>query len=211
MKSHRTRDWYDRVILPHVLDCACGIEPVRKQREKVVPKAEGEVLELGIGTGRNLPYYDRARVRRIVGVDPAVQMHPLAKRRARESGLDIEIVGLPAQRLPLADASFDTVVCTFTLCSIADPAAALAEVLRVMRPGGRFLFAEHGLAPDASVQRWQRKLQPYWGPIAGDCRLDVDVPSVLRAAGFDARIEARYLPGPRFASYHYWGEARSAC
>lgn len=199
--------WYERVVLPRLLDLACGVKPVRRQRLKVVPKAGGEVLELGIGTGLNLPHYDRARLRRLVGVDPALQMHALAHRRARESGIEVELVGLSAEQLPLPDASFDCVVCTYTLCSIPDPAAALGEVHRVLRPGGRLLFSEHGLAPDESVRRWQHRLQPLWGPIAGGCRLSVDVPALLCSAGFDARIESRYLPGPRFASYHYWGEA----
>lgn len=204
---NETVPFYDRVILPRLLDIACGVKPVRRQRDKIVPRAEGEVLELGIGTGLNLPHYDRSRLRRLVGVDPALQMHALAKRRAEASGIDVELVGLSAERLPLPDASFDCVVCTYTLCSIPDPLLALTEVRRVLRPGGRLLFSEHGIAPDESVRRWQRKLQPLWGPIAGGCCLSVDVPALIQSAGFDVRVEARYLPGPRFASYHYWGQA----
>ncbi|HOW50221.1 MAG TPA: class I SAM-dependent methyltransferase [Rubrivivax sp.] len=203
-------NWYERVLLPRLLDLACGTRPVRRQRAKVVPQAEGEVLEVGIGTGLNLPFYDRARVRRIVGVDPALQMHPLALRRVAATGISVELVGLSAERLPLQDLSFDTVVCTYALCSIPDAPAALAEVRRVLRPGGRLLFCEHGRAPDESVRRWQHRLQPLWGPLAGGCRLDVDVPALLTAAGFDAAVESRYLPGPRFASYHYWGVATVA-
>lgn len=199
--------WYDRVLLPHLLDLACGVKPVRRQRQKVVPLAQGDVLELGIGTGLNLPFYDRAHVRRIVGVDPALQMHALARKRMQACGLPVELVGLSAERLPLPDASFDCVVCTYTLCSIPDARAALEEARRVLRPGGRLLFSEHGLAPDAAVRRWQTRLQPVWGRIAGGCRLSVDVPALLRSAGFSARIESQYIPGPRFASYHYWGEA----
>ncbi len=202
-----TPNWYERHLLPHLLELACGVKPIRRQRQKVLPLAHGDVLEVGIGTGLNVPFYDKARVRRIVGVDPAVQMHPLALRRVKAAGLDVELVGLSAEKLPLPDASFDSVVCTYTLCSIPNAPNALAEVRRVLRPGGKFLFSEHGLAPDESVRRWQRRLQPVWGPLAGGCQLSVDIPELLRAAGFEVKVESRYIPGPRFASYHYWGEA----
>jgi SAM-dependent methyltransferase len=203
-------NWYDRYVLPRVLDLACGARPISRQRQKVVPRAAGDVLEVGIGTALNAPFYDKARVRRIVGVDPALQMHPLALRRIRAAGLAVELVGLSAEKLPLADQSFDSVVCTYALCSIPHPATALAEIRRVLRPGGKLLFSEHGLAPDESVRRWQRRLQPLWGRLGGGCNLSQDVPAVLAAAGFEVQIESRYLPGPRFASYHYWGEAMVA-
>jgi len=199
--------WYDRYVLPRILDLACGVKPIREQRQKVVPLATGEVLEIGIGTALNAPFYEKARVRRIVGVDPALQMHALALRRIKAAGLEVELLGLSAEKLPLKDQTFDTVVCTYTLCSIPDPVRALAEIRRVLRPGGKLLFSEHGLAPDESVRRWQRRLQPIWGPLAGGCSLSLDVPAVLEAAGFKTKTESRYIPGPRFASYHYWGEA----
>lgn len=203
-------NWYDRHLLPRLVDLACGGKPIRRQREKVVPQAEGEVLEVGIGTGLNMPFYQRARVRRIVGVDPALQMHPLALRRIRAAGLPVELVGLSAERLPLPDASFDCVVCTYTLCTIPAPVGALRELARVLRPGGRLLFSEHGRAPDEAVRRWQARVQPLWGPLAGGCQLGRDIPALLEAGGFRAEVQSRYLPGPRFASYHYWGEARVA-
>lgn len=202
--------WYDRYVLPRILDIACGAKPISKQRQKVVPLATGDVLEIGIGTALNAPFYEKARIRRIVGVDPALQMHPLALRRIRAAGLDVELVGLSAERLPLEARTFDSVVCTYTLCSIPDPAGALAEIRRVLRPGGKLLFSEHGLAPDESVRRWQRRLQPIWGPLGGGCNLSLNIPAVLEAAGFKSRTESRYIPGPRFASYHYWGEATVA-
>ena len=199
--------WYERHLLPRLLDLACGGKPIRRQREKVVPQAEGEVLEVGIGTGLNMPFYQRARVRRIVGVDPALQMHPLALRRIQAARLPVELVGLSAERLPLADASFDCVVCTYTLCTIPEPVTALRELARVLRPGGRLLFSEHGRAPDESVRRWQQRLQPLWTPLAGGCQLGRDIPALLAEGGFRAQVQSRYIPGPRFASYHYWGEA----
>lgn len=202
--------WYDRYVLPRILDITCGVKPIRKQRQKVVPLATGDVLEIGIGTALNAPFYDKARIRRIVGVEPALQMHPIALRRIKSAGLDVELVGLSAEKLPLADQTFDSVICTYTLCSIPNPAHALAEIRRVLRPGGKLLFSEHGLAPDESVRRWQRRLQPIWGPLGGGCSLSLDVPAVLLAAGFKTKTEASYIPGPRFASYHYWGEATVA-
>jgi len=201
------KDWYERVVLPHVIDLACGVKPIQQQREKVVPLATGRVLEAGIGTGLNLPFYDRSRVQSIVGVDPALAMHPLALRRIRQTGLSVKLVGLSAEALPLNDQSFDTIVCTYTLCSIPDPVAALAEMRRVLAPGGRFLFSEHGMAPDESVRRWQRRLQPVWGKIAGGCQLGRDIPGLLKEVGFRPTVQSMYIPGPRFASYHYWGEA----
>mgnify|MGYP000949365318 CR=1 FL=1 len=140
-------NWYERYLLPRLLDWSCGVKPIRRQRQKVVPRAEGDVLEVGIGTALNAPFYDKARVRRIVGVDPAQQMHPMALRRIREAGLTVELVGLSAERLPLEDASFDSVVCTYTLCSIPEPARALAEIRRVLRPGGKLLFSDLSVDP----------------------------------------------------------------
>jgi SAM-dependent methyltransferase len=117
------------------------------------------------------------------------------------------MVGLSAEALPLPDRSFDTIVCTYTLCTIPAPDSALAEMHRVLAPGGKLLFSEHGRAPDESVRRWQQRLQPLWGPLAGGCQLGRDIPGLLRAAGFQLDVQSMYLPGPRFASYHYWGEA----
>ena len=204
-----SENWYDRHILPYLIDLACGIGPVGRQREKVVPQARGRVLEIGIGTGRNMPYYDRSRVSQIVGVDPALRMHHLAEKRIRQTGLPVELIGLSAEKLPVADASFDTVVCTYTLCTIPDPLAALAEMKRVLVPGGRLLFSEHGVAPDADVARWQARLQPLWKPLAGGCHLNRDIPLLLKEAGFQTQLESSYIPGPRVVSYHYWGQAQA--
>jgi len=184
------------------------MKPIRRQREKVVPLASGRVLEVGIGTGLNLRHYDKSRVSAIVGVDPAAEMHPLAAKRIARAGLDVRLLALSAERIPLEDASFDTVVATYTLCSIPDAVAALREMRRVLKPGGRLLFCEHGRAPDASVRRWQERLQPYWGPLAGGCHLGRDIPALLVEAGFACpQLQSMYLPGPRALSYNYWGEA----
>jgi ubiquinone/menaquinone biosynthesis C-methylase UbiE len=203
-----SESWYDRNILPYVIDLACGLKAVRRQRDKVVPRAEGRVLEIGIGTGLNMPHYDKTRIGRIVGVDPALQMHRLAQKRIRKAGLDVELIGLSAERLPLPDASFDTVVLTYTLCSIPDPVAALREMRRVLKAGGRLLFCEHGVAPDAGVRRWQDRLTPTWKRFSGGCHLNRDVPALLKEGGFAVReMETMYLPGPRPMTFNYWGAA----
>ena len=203
-------NWYDRHLLPYLIDMACGSPMVQKQRSQLVPKAQGRVLEVGMGTGRNLPFYDRSRITRLVGVDPALQMHRLAQKRSREAGIAVELMGLSAEQLPTADASFDTVVCTYTLCSIPDAVQALREMRRVLVPGGKLLFCEHGRAPDENVRRWQDRLQPLWGPLAGGCHLGRDIPALLDAAGFSATTASAYLPGPRPMTFHYWGEAQAA-
>lgn len=201
---------YDRYVLPYLIDIACGLPMVQAQRRQLVPKAHGRVLEIGMGTGRNLPFYDRSRVSRLVGVDPALQMHRLAQKRSRAAGIAVELMGLSAEQLPTPDASFDTVVCTYTLCSIPDAAQALREMRRVLVPGGKLLFCEHGLAPDENVRRWQDRLQPLWGPLAGGCQLGRDIPGLLDAAGFAATTQTAYLAGPRPVTFHYWGEAQAA-
>ena len=201
-------NWYQRHILPTALDLACGLPMIGRMRQLVVPRAQGRVLEVGIGTGLNLRYYDRCRVTHITGLDPALQLHPLAQERIAQAGLPGDLVGLSAEKIPLPDASFDTVLLTYTLCTIPDPQAALLEMKRVLAPTGKLLFCEHGRAPDASVQRWQERLQPLWGPLAGGCHLGRDIPALLRAAGFTLPdLQTRYLSGPRPFTFHYWGEA----
>ena len=153
-------------------------------------------------------HYDRAKVWKITGLDPALQMHRLASKRIAQAALDVELVALSAEQIPLDDASFDCVVVTYTLCSIPDPAAALKEMRRVLKAGGRLLFCEHGRAPDERVRRWQDRLNPYWGKIAGGCHLNRDIPALIGAAGFTCRdLQTMYLPGPRPLTYNYWGEA----
>ena len=200
-------NWYDRHLLPYLLDLACGVKPIRRQRQKVVPLAQGRVLEVGIGTGLNLPFYDRSRVTTIVGVDPALRLHRLALARSRQAGIDVRLVGLSAEKLPVDDGSFESVVCTYTLCTIPDPVAALREMRRALVPGGKLFFSEHGRSPDAGVLRWQTRLQPWWSKLAGGCQLDRDIPALLVQAGFSPEVQSRYLPGPKILSFHYWGEA----
>lgn len=202
--------WYERHVLPWLLDFACGLPVVAAQRRQVIPQAAGRVLEIGIGTGLNLPFYDTRKVHALVGIDPAEQMHRLARRRSERAGLPVELHALSADRLPLASASFDCVVCTFTLCTVPDPLAALAEMRRVLRPAGTLLLAEHGLAPQPRVARWQQRLEPAWSRVAGGCHLTRDVPRLLAEAGFNAQVESGYFARPRVLGYGYWGSATVA-
>jgi ubiquinone/menaquinone biosynthesis C-methylase UbiE len=203
------KSWYERHLLPTALDFACGMPMIGRMRQLVVPQARGRVLEVGIGTGLNMRYYDKSHVTHITGLDPALQLHALARERIAKAGLPVELVGLSAEKIPLPDAIFDTVVITYTLCTIPDAHSALLEMRRVLKPTGKLLFCEHGRAPDASVRRWQEKLQPIWGPLAGGCHLGRDIPELLTAAGFVLTDpQTRYLPGPRPFTFHYWGEAQ---
>jgi ubiquinone/menaquinone biosynthesis C-methylase UbiE len=204
--------FYDTHILPRFINCACGTKPIMKQREKVVPRASGTVLEIGIGTGLNLPYYDAARVERLIGLDPSEKSWELAGDRAAHLEFDVEFIGLPGEQIPLEDDSVDTVLVTFSLCTIPDPVAALHGMSRVLRPGGSLIFCEHGKAPDANVCQWQDRINPFWRRIAGGCHVNRDIPQLLKAGGFDVvDMETSYLPGtPKFAGYNFWGSARVA-
>lgn len=203
---------YERLVLPRLLTCACSSRPVMRQRQKVVPFAAGRVLELGIGMGMNLAFYDPIKVTSVTGVDPAPELRAIAEAAPRDPRLKVKVEDGTAEALPFEDGTFDCVVCTFTLCSVHTPARALAEARRVLKPNGRFLFCEHGLAPDAEVVKWQRRIEPVWKRIAGGCHLTRPIASAIRAAGFQVdREESMYLPKtPRFAGWSEWGEARPA-
>ena len=204
--------FYDRHVMPRLIGCACGSKPVTKQRAKIVPLARGRVLELGIGGGLNLRHYDPALVDEVVGVDPSAALRVRACAAERADGVDVTVLDGTAERLPFGDGSFDTVVSTFTLCSIAEPPVALAEARRVLRPGGRLLYCEHGLAPDPQVARWQRRIEPLWKRLAGNCHLTRATGDLLRNAGFRIdRHDTMYLPGtPKTLGWNEWGEASPA-
>ncbi len=200
---------YDRYVLPRFLACACASSPIMRQRAKVVPKATGRVLELGIGMGLNLSFYDPHLVSEVIGVDPAAELRTLAMAAPRPQGLSVRVEEGTAEDLPFDGASFDTVVCTFTLCSVHNPTAALAEARRVLKPGGRLLFCEHGGAPDADVAKWQRRIEPIWKRLAGGCHPTRPVSAAITEAGFKLDwLETMYLPKtPRFAGWNEWGAA----
>ncbi len=199
---------YENHILPHVINFCCGLEPVNRQREKLVPLAQGKILEVGMGTGLNMPYYRRDNVEVIYGLEPNAKSCEMAAARIAEAGLDVDMIGLDGQEIPLDRDSVDTIVLTYTLCTIPDAMKAVGEMRRVLKPGGRLLFSEHGKAPDATVRKWQDRINPMWKVIGGGCNLNRDIPDLIRSGGFDIEeLDEMYLPGPKVAAYTYWGAA----
>ena len=200
--------FYDEKILPRLINLACAAKPTMKQREKVVPQAAGDILEIGFGSGLNVPYYDKQKVRKIFALEPSEGMRKLAADRVSASGMDIEFIDLPGEEIPLEADSVDTVLVTFTLCTIPDVAAALEGMRRALKPGGKLVFCEHGKAPDAGVLKWQNRLNPAWRKIGGGCNMNRDIPALIKDSGFRITVDERmYIPGPRILSYNYWGSA----
>ncbi|MFP6771089.1 MAG: class I SAM-dependent methyltransferase [Alphaproteobacteria bacterium] len=200
--------FYNRVVLPWLINQACGGSPVAKQRAKIVPRAKGEVLEVGIGSGLNLPFYDTAQVTKVWGLEPSVELRRMAEKTAHDVDLAVEFLDLPGEDIPLPDHSVDTVVITYTLCTIADTAQALAQMRRVLKPGAELLFCEHGRAPDAGVRRWQDRIDPFWGKFTGGCHLNRPIDALIADAGFRFEtMHTMYIPGPRPMSFNYWGAA----
>lgn len=199
---------YESLVLPRLVHYVCGLETHRRQRLKVVPEAAGDVLELGFGSGLNLAYYDPTAVRRVWALEPAAEMWDLAQEAVRRSALPVELLQASAEEIPLPGESVDTVVMTYTLCTIPDAPRALGEARRVLRPGGRLLFCEHGVAPDERVRRWQERINPLWRRLAGGCNVNRHAPSLLEAGGFRiTELSSMYLPGWRLASFNTWGAA----
>ncbi len=202
---------YARHVLPRLLEWAMNDRPIMRQRAKVVPLAHGRVLEVGVGSGLNLGFYDKSKVEKVIGLDPSMELNVLARRRAAAAGLDVDWLGLSSEQIPLPDQSIDSIVITYTMCSIPDVGSALLEMRRVLKPGASMYFSEHGAAPDASVRRWQDRINPLWGRIAGGCNVNRDVRGMLRGAGFElAEVESLYLPGPRPLTFNTWGRATRA-
>lgn len=200
--------FYSKTVLPKILDLACGSKPIDKQRQKIIPQARGEVVEIGIGSGLNLPHYDARKVTSVTGVDPDDALWHKACARAAACGFPVERLGLSGERLPLDDGCADTVIVTYALCTIPDPIAALAEMGRILRPDGEILFTEHGRAPDLGVAKWQQRIDPIWKRLAGGCHTGRDIPALFSQAGLKiARLEEMYIPGPKILSYNYWGAA----
>ncbi len=201
---------YEKYVLPKLIDVACGQKPMRQLRERYVPRASGKVLEIGIGSGLNLPHY-ADDVESVTGVDPHARLNAMARDRAREVAVPVEVRGISGEQLDADDREFDSVVCTWTLCSIPNPYAAVREMYRVLKPGGKLYFIEHGLSPDAGVARWQRRIEPLWKIIGGGCHLTRRADQLLEGAGFELlETDQGYQPGPRFAAYMLHGVARAS-
>ena len=203
--------WWERHGVPRLIKCACSQGQIMKARSKVVPHAIGDVLELGCGGGINMEFYDPARMTSFTGLDPSPELLAMSRAAAQARGMDADIQGGVGEAMPFDDARFDTVVTTFTLCSVADQAAVLAEIRRVLKPGGTALFLEHGAAPDASVAKWQRRIEPVWKRIGGNCHLTRPISDAYEQAGFVVdRQAAAYIPKtPRPFGWYEYGAARA--
>jgi len=202
---------YAKYVMPRVTHLLCSTKPIWRQREKIVPLAEGRVLEVGIGSGLNLPFYATGKVQHLWGLDPSKELWALAGQAVAQAEFDVEFIEAAADEIPLDDASADTVLVTYTLCSIPGILPALGEMRRVLKPSGRLIFCEHGAAPDEAVRRWQNRLNPIWKRVGSGCNLNLPIPSLLEHAGFNIReLETMYIPGWKPACFNYWGTAISA-
>lgn len=201
--------WYDEHVVPRFIKCACSAPAVMALREKIVPLASGKVFEIGCGGGINQPLYQADHITSYAGLDPSAKGLEFTRDAVAKKRWSADVRQGFGEAIPFPDESFDCAVCTFTLCSVDDPQKTLAELRRILRPGGRLLFAEHGRAPDASVRKWQDRIEPVWKRLAGGCHLTRPVTSSIEAAGFQPSMRGeRYAPKtPRFAGWMEWGEA----
>ncbi|WP_299771617.1 class I SAM-dependent methyltransferase [uncultured Pseudoteredinibacter sp.] len=201
---------YDKYILPHLLDLACNTKPMRYQRKKIVPQAYGKVLEIGMGSGLNLPFYDQDKVDMVWGLEPSEGMRRKAQKNLAKSPINVEWLGLPGEEIPLEDDSADSIVLTFTLCTIPGWQQALEQMHRVLKPGGDLLFAEHGRAPDHHVRSKQDKYNPTWCKFAGGCNMNRPIVEMLRDSGFEIKqLDSAYLPStPKVLGFNVWGRAQ---
>ena len=200
---------YENYVLPKLLDTCCSTKPINYQREKIVPNASGTVLEIGIGSGLNIPFYNISKIDKIYGLDPSIQLCKKAIKKAEKINMNIDFLFEGAEEIKLKSNSIDTVVITYTLCSIPNPMDALKEIKRVMRSDGNILFCEHGIAPDTKVSKWQNRINPIWGKLFGGCNINRDIPSIISNSGFKVQnLEQMYLPStPKIVGYNYWGSA----
>ena len=202
---------YSKYLLPRIIHFSCGLKPSMRQREKVVPRARGRVLEVGIGSGLNLPYYDAKEVQQVWGLDPSRELWALARDNARGADFGLEFLEGVAEDIPLENDSVDTIVLTYTLCTLPQIRPAMEEMRRVLKPGGQLVFCEHGLAPDARVRKWQHRLNPVWKKLGGGCNLNRDIPELLTGGGFRiGKMDTMYIPGWKPGCFNYWGVARPA-
>ncbi|MEL7542366.1 MAG: class I SAM-dependent methyltransferase [Pseudomonadota bacterium] len=208
-QSERRRGFFERVIAPKLVARACGCGLCTRQRQRVVPDASGCVVEFGIGAGYNLPLYDRDRVTDVIGVEPDPSGNAQAEARAQEADIPLQMRNESAEATGLETGVADTLVTTYTLCTIPDLAAALGEAQRLLKPGGRLLFCEHGRAEDPRTARWQDRVNPWWRPLAGGCNLNRDISGAIASAGFSDLTFERYVPRgtPAIVATHYVGAA----
>jgi len=200
---------YDKYILPHLLNCSCNTKPFIHQRKKVIPLATGNVLEVGIGSGLNLPYYQKDNIKEIWGLDPSEELLEMARKKAKVEDMDVQFLNAKAEVMELDDNYFDTVLMTYTMCTIPNLSQALSEIKRVMKTDGRLVFCEHGASPEQQVFKWQNRVNNVWSIIAGGCNINKNIPSIIESSGLIiSQMETMYLPKtPKILGYNYWGSA----
>ena len=202
--------FYEKRILPRLVNFACALGPMMKQRAKVVPQARGKVLEVGIGSGLNLSFYRSDQVDSLVGIDPSRETWSLHKENTENLGFEFQYIQTGAEDIPADNHSFDSIVITYTLCTIPHTVSAFEEMRRVLKPNGQILFVEHGKAPDAAVLKWQNRINPIWKKIGGGCHLNRDIPKMFEENGFSIKqLKTMYLPGWKPAGFNYWGVAKN--
>ncbi len=200
--------FYSKYILPSFINLACKINSITKQREKVIPLAHGNILEIGVGSGLNLPFYDKNKISKLTAIDPSEDLWKKVAVDLKKLPFDFEFIKASAEELPFADKSFDTIVVTYSLCTIPDANKALIEMRRVLKKDGVLIFCEHGKAPDKNVLLVQQFVNPVWKQMAGGCNLHRNIPEILENSGFKIQdIKKMYIPGWRPACYNYWGTA----
>lgn len=203
-------NFWEKHAVPRIIKFACSQPAVMKDRSEIVPRAQGEVLELGCGGGINLQFYDRSKVDKLTGLDPSAELLDYTRSEAKALGFEMDILDGIGEAMPFEDDSFDTVLTTFTLCSVQDGKQVLNEMRRVLKPGGKILFLEHGRAPDKGPEKWQQRIEPMWKHIAGGCHLHRPVTKLFEAEGFALDQEGgHYAPKtPRWLGWMEFGEAR---
>ena len=203
------KNLYDKYILPKVTNALCAARPNMKQREKVIPLANGNVLEVGIGSGLNLPFYQQHKVKHLTAIDPSVEIWNKNLVDTNKLPFDFEFIKAYAEDIPANNNSFDTIVFTYTLCSIPDTITAFKEIKRVLKPNGQIIFCEHGKAPDKAVRKWQNLVNPLWKKLGGGCTLNRDIPKIIENNGLKIiKMDTMYIPGWKPASFNYWGTAK---
>ena len=203
-------NFWEKHAVPRLIKFACSQPAVMKDRSKIIPKARGDVLELGCGGGINLQFYDRSKVDKLTGLDPSAELLDYTRKEAKALGFNMDILDGVGEAMPFADDSFDTLLTTFTLCSVQDGKQVLKEMRRVLKPGGKILFLEHGRAPDKGPEKWQARIEPVWKHIAGGCHLHRPVSKLFEAEGFALQDnDGHYAPKtPRWLGWMEFGEAR---
>ena len=201
--------FYNKYILPKIINAGCGTKPIRKQREKVLPLCKGIVLEIGCGSGLNFSFYEENNIDKLYALEPDKEMLCQAESVVKEVNFPITFLETGAEKIPLEDDSIDTALLTYTLCTIPDPLAALLEIRRVLKKGGKLVFCEHGMAPENNVKKMQNFINSFWPIFVGGCNLNRDIPSLIKDAGFLVdNLETMYLPKtPKWFGYNYWGSA----